>query len=97
MRALYNCAARFCTTAKHLQRQASAIKKFLSWNGFPKHVANAFLRQYELAQEKRHSSTDTSSKSKHDPDVKTIWIQVPHASNAGEAIMKRLISKLKRC
>ena len=40
----------------------------------------------------------TSDKSIGVPiDLKTIWIQVPYASNAGEAIMKRLISKLKRC
>ena len=64
MRVFYNPAARICTTAKHLQRQVSTIKKFLSWNGFPKHVAYALLRQFKLAQEKRHSSTDTFNKSK---------------------------------
>ena len=90
MRTLYNHAARICTTAKHLQRQVSTRKKFRSLNGLP----NTLLMR---SCGSLNFHTNTSNKSKHDPQVKTIWILVPYASNAGEAIMKRLISKLKRC
>ena len=81
----------YFSTKKLLRNKVANIKKFLSWNGFPKHVTLGLLRSYS------NKAKRTSAKDPLDPNlIKTVWISVPYAGCVGEKIVNRLIKKRKR-
>ena len=82
----------YFSTKKLLRNKVANIKKFLLWNGFPKHVALGLLRSGYSNKAKQ-----TSAKDPLDPNfIKTVWISVPYAGCVGQKIVNRLIKKLKR-
>ena len=62
VRALIDRILRICTPNK-IKTELKLIRKFLSWNGFPKHVANLLIDRFTTNAQKRasdHNANDTS-------------------------------------
>ena len=68
--------------------QIDNIKKFMSWNGFPKHVGRSLLNR--LTKEKVNPPTEP------EPETPSLWLNVPYAGSKGESLVKSLVRKLRR-
>ena len=70
------------------------IRKFLSWNSFPKRVAN-FDRLTTNAQNRvlDHVTNDTS----HNNQQSTVWLTIPSVGDLTTQLVKKLKRKLRRC
>ena len=60
----------------------------MSWNNYPKHVRDRFIKR--LRQQKLKTRND------NDSDIK-IWFRVPYLGSKDEGLVKPCIQKLKRC
>ena len=65
------------------------IKKFASWNGFPRHVRDKLVK--ELI---KHS--DSPKKPEPDPNEKSVFIDLPYIGTTGERLVKQFKKKMKR-
>ena len=65
------------------------IKKFASWNGYPKSIRNAIIKQ-TLSKPSRQEQLY------HYDDMIKLYINLPYMGNAGEQLVKSCIKKLKR-
>ena len=72
-------------------QQLKQITKFMSWNGFPKHV-----RKSILARLKTNSNTRERLETPLDDPKPTIWIRVPYSGEKGKQLVWSLTKKIKR-
>ena len=96
VRALTDRVHRICTPNK-IKTELKLIRKFLSWNGFPKRIANLLLidRFTTNAQNRApdHITNDTSHNNQHS----TIWLTIPFVGDLTTQLVKKLKRKLRRC
>ena len=86
---------RICTPNK-FKTELKLIRKFLSWNGFPKSVANLLIERFTTNAQKRasnHLANDTSHNNQHP----TIWLTIPFVGDLTTQLVKKLKRKLRRC
>ena len=88
---LANRAFRICSANK-LKNEIKTIKKFASWNNFPRHVANKLI---EIARE--NLTRDNDMPDINDDNVITLWLRIPYAGKEGDDLISALKRKLKSC
>ena len=77
-------------------RERKLIRKFLSWNGFPKRIANLLIDRFTTNAQNRapdHITNDTSHNNQHS----TIWLTIPFVGDLTTQLVKKLKRKLRRC
>ena len=95
VRALIDRVNRICTPNK-IKTEVKLIRKFLSWNGFPKRVANLLIHRFTTNAQNRasvHPANDTSHNNQHP----TIWLTIPFVGDLTSQLVKKLKRKLRRC
>ena len=88
IKSLYRRARKICSTKELFEEQINSIKKFMSWNGFPKHVRKSLIN--------RLSNDSSNSPTQYEDNIPYIWFNVPYAGPKGEFLVKSLIRKLRR-
>ena len=89
VRALYTRAEKICSDDTLFSKQVSKISKYLSWNGFPRHVRNSILHRL-----KRKTSRVTTDETK--TDTVEIHFRIPYAGIKGEQLIKSCVRRMKR-
>lgn len=87
VQSLYHRARKICSNDELFQGQLSNIRKFMSWNGFPKHVTKSLLSR--LNKNNNHQQNEVT-------DIPTIWLTLPYAGVKGEILVKSCIRKIRR-
>ena len=88
IRALYTRAERICSDRNMFNNQLLNIKKFLSWNGFPKHISNSILNRIKTKRKRVTEEEDSESIE--------IYFRVPYSGIKGEQLVKSLIQKMRK-
>ena len=95
VRALIDRVHRICTPNK-IKTELKLIRTFLSWNGFPKRIANLLIDRFTTNAQNRapdHNTNDTSRNNQHS----TIWLTIPFVGDLTTQLVKKLKRKLRRC
>ena len=95
VRALIDRVHRICTPNK-IKTEFKLIRKFLSWNGFPKRIANLLIDRFTTNAQNRapdHITNNTSHNNQHS----TIWLTIPFVGDLTTQLVKKLKRKLRRC
>ena len=66
------------------------MKKFASWNGFPRSVRNRLIDKFIKSSDKQRAEK------KDEPDEITLWLNVPYIGSTGENLIKSFGKKMKR-
>ena len=88
IKVLHDRATKICSSNKLLNDQINQIRRFMSWNSYPKYVRKSIIK---CLQQKK------TAVQKDDESVTKIWIRLPYLGNKGEELVKTCIRKLKRC
>ena len=88
MRSLITRAKKLCSKNK-LHPELEIIKKFASWNKYPKSVVNAMIKRV-LSIPKDKPNTD-------DDKRKKVYFNVHYAGDVGDQLVKQCWRKLSRC
>ncbi|XP_066932663.1 uncharacterized protein [Clytia hemisphaerica] len=88
MRSLITRAKKLCSKNK-LHPELEMIKKFASWNKYPKSVINAMIKRV-LSNPKDKPNTD-------DDKRKKVYFNVHYAGDVGDQLVKQCWRKLSRC
>ena len=80
--------AKIICSKNKLKREITNIKKFISWNGFPKSIGKRLIDQ------SLRKDSETEGKAT-EPQVR-IWFRAPYFGDKGEQLIKSCIKKLKR-
>ena len=75
---------------QHLKQGILDIKKFASWNGFPRSVCNRLINRFI------NSSARQQPKDEEDSEVITLWFNVPFIGSTGESLIKSFQKKIVR-
>ena len=96
IKSLFHRASKICSSQDLLDKQVNNIKKFMSWNGFPKYVAKSLINR--LIKEKKNPSavSESESESNSEPEAPSIWLNLPYAGPKGETLVRSLTRKLRR-
>ena len=66
------------------------MKKFASWDGFPRNVRNRLINRFV------NSSVNQQPEKDDDPDEITLWFNVPYIGSTGESLIKSFRKKIVR-
>ena len=91
IRALVQRAMKICSTQELLNLEILNIKRFASWNGFPRWICDKLINIY----------TSQSSKPTHDdnitePTIPIIWIKLPFIGKKGYFLLRKCTRKISR-
>ena len=64
----------------------------MSWNGFPKYVANKIIRNLV----EKYNSGATSNAIDDDENIGKVFVRLPYCGPSGEQLIKTCISRIKR-
>ena len=90
IKSLVTRAKKICSPNK-LNKKLNNIKKFISWNGFPKYIGNKIINNTSSNNGKIRS-TDLVHPTKREES----WFRTPYYGERGENLLKSCIKKLKR-
>ena len=85
-----------CWTSKkecskqNLPKELQLIKKFASWNGYPKNIASAIIKR---VLSKETSTNDVTSNEEKDK-ILTVFINIDYPGEKGEHLLKKCFKKL---
>ena len=88
VQSLYHRARKICSNDNLFTEQLLNIRKFMSWNGFPKHISKSLLNKLNKTPDRTSSIADT--------DIPTIWLTLPYAGLKGETLVKSCVRKIHR-
>ena len=88
IRSLVNRATKICSPGK-LNQEIHMIKRFASWNNFPRHIVNNIIKYSQNTQQKDNKTNDETPI--------TFWLRIPYAGPVGEQLVFTLKRKLKHC
>ena len=72
------------------------VYKFMVWNGYPQHVRCNIILNFD--QSKQTNPTNLNEKHLDEKDgVLVIWLHIPDIDPQGKFLVRKCISKLKRC
>lgn len=74
----------------NFKTQLKTIKKFSSWNGFPKFLVNKIVKR-ALTTPNRPTENNNDNN-----DVITLWVRIPYLGDSNTILVKSLINKLRR-
>ena len=92
IRSLVNRARNLCDPSK-LKQEIRTIKKFASWNGFPKWIANSVVKK---AMEPQHRHQEREDALQDQEQGETIYLSLPYLGSQGETLVKRTTKKMRR-
>ena len=87
IRSLVYRTKRLCDR-EHLKQGILDIKKFASWNGFPRNVRNRLIDRFVK------SSNNNTTEKEDDPEEITLWLKVPFIGATGENLVKSFKKKM---
>ena len=79
-------------TDNKLRRKLGRIKDLVAWNGFPKRVRQAIVKN----KLKRLNLVNNINNIENNTDIEIIWINIPYLGNTGDQLLQTLKRKLKR-
>ena len=88
IRSLVTRTKRICTV-NLLPEEINEIKKFASWNGFPKSISTSIIKR-ALNKSINDNHTDD------DNDIIKFYLNLPYFGRAGEMLVKKYIRTLKK-
>ena len=91
--ALVYRAKSICSSNK-FSAELKRIRKFISWNGFPKHIGNKIITK---TLEKHQRKSDQNERKQEKNDDKIVYFHLPYVGLKGEQLAKSCIRKLKKC
>ena len=71
IKSLFHRARKICSTKSAFDKQVDNLRKFMSWNGFPRYVINSIIKR--LMKEEKKPREESES------EVPSIWFNVPYA------------------
>ena len=92
IRSLVNRAKNLCDPSK-LKHEIRNIKKFASWNGFPRWIANSVIKK-ALQPQPRHQEREETLQCQE--QTETIYLSFPYLGSQGETLVKRATKKMGR-
>ena len=87
VRSLIYRAHRICSNEQLLKIELNKIKDFLSWNGYPRFLANRLIKQFTP----KYGPSNCPS----DQDIPKIFVSLPYIGEQGENLAKRFVAKLR--
>ena len=93
IRALVDRIHRICSP-NLLKFELKQLKKIVSWNNFPSHIANSLIRHFSFNALNKTRTAD-NTKDKEDPI--TIWLSVPYIGDKISQLLRSFKRKLRRC
>ena len=90
IRSLVVRAHRICSKNK-LKREFFNIRRFASWNSFPKFICNRLIEK-TLSKIDRTNETEAAA----DDNTFTVWLKIPYLGECGLNLVKGLERKLRR-
>ena len=87
IRSLVYRTKRLCDR-EHFKEGIREVKKFASWNGFPRSVRNRLINKFV------NSTSNRQTEREEDPEVITLWFNVPYIGATGENLIKSLRKKM---
>ena len=88
IRSLVYRTKRLCDR-EHFKQGLLDIKKFASWNGFPRSVTNRLIERFTKSSENERPDEE-------DQDEITLWFDVPYIGSTGENLMKSFRKKITK-
>ena len=92
IRALVHRATKICSTQQLLQVEILNIKRFASWNGFPRWICDKLINNYSTSQ----SSETTPGGKEPEPTIPVIWIRLPFIGQKGNFLLRNCTRKISR-
>ena len=80
-----------CSNPQLFQNQITNIKRFMSWNGFPRYIRNSLCKKFVNDCSKKLTRDCTGR------NVTTLWFNVQYLGKDGQFMLRKCIKKLKRC
>ena len=87
IRSLVYRTKRLCDR-EHFKEGIREVKKFASWNGFPRNVRNRLINKFV------NSTSNRQTEREEDPEVITLWFNVPYIGATGESLIKCFRKKM---
>ena len=87
IRSLVYRTKRLCDR-EHIKEGIREVKKFASWNGFPRNVRNRLINKFV------NSTSNRQTEREEDPEEITLWFNVPYIGATGENLIKSLRKKM---
>ncbi len=97
IRALVTRAHKICSNEKFLEDELKQIRKFMSWNGFSRKIAQKLITLFSpSASSSAHDqpTTDCSHDSSATSNPIKIWIQLPFLGKCGTKLTRSFIRKV---
>ena len=92
IRSLVSRAHAICKPDK-LKLEINLIKKFASWNDFPKTIASAIINRSLNNDDKTDQANESDPNM--DTDVRTIYFRMPYFGDKGVSLIKACINKIR--
>ena len=89
IRSLVTRANRLCSD-NVLPNELNKIRKYASWNGFPKHICNSIIHRVLMNNVKRQPNEEAAK-------VSTIWVKITYYGEGCDSLLQNLERKLRRC
>ena len=92
IRSLVNRARNLCDPSK-VKDEIRTIKKFASWNVFPKWIANSVVKK---AMQPQHRHQEPGDALQDQEQGESIYLSLPYLGSQGETLVKRTTKKIRR-
>ena len=91
VKSLFHRALTICSTKVLFNEQIGNIRRFMSWNGFPRYVRNSLINRLLKRNDKNNRKQVEQIDQRPD-----IWFNIPYAGSKGEFLVKSLVRKMRR-
>ena len=92
--ALFVRAKRICCNDTLFKKQLVYIKKLMSWNGFPKYVANKIISN--LVDKYKNTAAQNVTAVTDEETLSKVFVRLPYCGPTGERLIRKCISKISR-
>ena len=92
---LVNQAKKLCSN-NNLSKELVTIRKFASWNNFPKYVTNKLIK-YAVNKTPCINDQDLTNNDDNNDNKVTLWLRIPYAGQAGEKLVNSFKQRIKFC
>ena len=86
-------AKRICSNNVMFQRQLKSIKRLMSWNGYPRYIANKVI---ENLLKKNSNATRNASTDNNAETTNQVFVRLPYCGPVGERLVSKCISRILR-
>ena len=89
LRSLVQCAQKICSIHDLLNSEILKIKRFASWNGFPRWSVNKLIKTFT-------TNPSESRRTNEAENIPAIWIKLPFIGKKGCSLVRNCTSKISR-